>query len=74
MGFERSGVGGQILGFSIDSRRRPYNTLALPCECVIYKWYNIIQCGTRKAAKRDLSNTYKLCALMHQIHTGRAPQ
>jgi len=28
-------VGGQILGFSIDLRRRPYNTLALPCECVI---------------------------------------
>jgi len=28
-------VGGQILSFSIDSRRRPYNTLALPCECVI---------------------------------------
>ena len=30
-------VGGQILGFSIDSRCRPYNTLALPCECVIIK-------------------------------------
>jgi len=28
-------VGGQILGFSIDSRCRPYNTLALPCECVM---------------------------------------
>jgi len=28
-------AGGQILGFSIDSHRRPYNTLALPCECVI---------------------------------------
>jgi len=28
-------VGGQILGFSIDSRRRPYNNLALPCEYVI---------------------------------------
>ena len=28
-------VGGQILGFSIDLHRRPYNTLALPCECVI---------------------------------------
>jgi len=28
MGFERGE--GQILGFSIDSRRRPYNTLALP--------------------------------------------
>ena len=28
-------VGGQILGFSIHSRRRPYNTLALLCECVM---------------------------------------
>jgi len=28
-------VGAQILGFSIDSRCRPYNTLALPWECVI---------------------------------------
>ena len=27
--------GGQILAFSIDLLRRPYNTLALPCECVI---------------------------------------
>ena len=26
---------GQILGFSIDLLRRPYNTLPLPCECVI---------------------------------------
>ena len=26
---------GQILGFSIDFHRRPYNTFALPCECVI---------------------------------------
>jgi len=30
-------VGGQILAFSIDLLRRPYNTLALPCECVITK-------------------------------------
>ena len=28
-------VGGQIFGFSIDLLRRPYNSLALPCECVI---------------------------------------
>ena len=28
-------LGGQILGFSIDLHRRPYNTLALTCECVI---------------------------------------
>ena len=27
----------QILGFSIELRRRPYNTLALPCDCVILK-------------------------------------
>ena len=32
-------VGGQILGFSIDLHRRPYNTVALPCECVIF-WRN----------------------------------
>ena len=28
-------AGGQILAFPIDFDRRPYNTLALPCECVI---------------------------------------
>ena len=28
-------AGGQILGFSIDLFRPPYNTLALPCECVM---------------------------------------
>jgi len=28
-------AGGQILAFCIDLLRRPYNTLALPCECVI---------------------------------------
>jgi len=33
-GFGRGG--GQILAFSIDLFRRPYNTLALPCECVIF--------------------------------------
>ena len=27
---------GQILGFSIGFRSRPYNTLALPCECVMF--------------------------------------
>jgi len=28
-------AGCQSLPFSIDFDRRPYNTLALPCECVI---------------------------------------
>jgi len=27
--------GGQILGFFIELHRRPYNTLALLCECVM---------------------------------------
>ena len=31
MGFDNGW--GQILGFSIDLRHRPYNTPALPCEC-----------------------------------------
>jgi len=31
LGVER----GRISRFPIDLRRRPYNTLALPCECVI---------------------------------------
>jgi len=28
-------AGGQILAFPTDIDRRPYNTLALPCECVM---------------------------------------
>ena len=28
-------AGGGSLPFSIDFGRRPYNTVALPCECVI---------------------------------------
>jgi len=34
-GLSVMGGGGQMLGFSIDLHRRPYNTFALPCECVI---------------------------------------
>ena len=29
------GGGGEIFPFRVDFHRRPYNTLALPCECVI---------------------------------------
>jgi len=38
-------VGGQILGFSIDSRRRPYNTLALPYKCVIMTLRFLVSLG-----------------------------
>ena len=33
-------VGVQLLDFSIVLRRRPYNTVALPCECVISSTIN----------------------------------
>jgi len=45
-------AGGQILAFPIDFDRRPYNTLALPCECVI------------KRLTIDLENG---CVLSHAI-------
>ena len=41
-------VGGQILGFSVDSRCRPYNTLALPCECVMCKAHSKVTYKTAK--------------------------
>ena len=34
---------GQILAFPIDLDRRPYNTLAVPCECVIRLSYQLYQ-------------------------------
>ena len=32
---------GRISHFPIDLRRRPYNTLALPCECVLERLQNM---------------------------------
>ena len=51
-------AGGQILGFSIDLLRRPYNTLALPCECVIYIefWDN----GVLTIDNNDIAFTYNI--------------
>ena len=43
-------AGGQILPFPTDFDRRPYNTLALPCECVIYIIF--ITNGSRKSEKQ----------------------
>jgi len=47
-------AGGQILGFSIDLLRRPYNTLALPCECAII----IIIIIIKTAVKHKIEYTY----------------
>ena len=38
-------AGGQISPSPIDFHRRPYNTLALPCECVIPSQYVTSQLG-----------------------------
>jgi len=49
-------AGGQILPFSIDFDRRPYNTLALPCECVIterLKWPNSTVSSAMAERPRD---------------------
>jgi len=35
-------AGGQISPSPIDFHRRPYNTLALPCECVIQEYHHCI--------------------------------
>jgi len=40
-------AGGQNLPFTIDFDRRPYNTLALPCECVITVILLSVDCYTR---------------------------
>ena len=52
--------GGQILGFSIDSRCHPYNTLAVPCECVI-----IIIINVKNAVYRHVNG--KIAQLKQQI-------
>ena len=38
-------AGGNILAFLIDIDRRPYNTLALSCECVIMIAMNTNLCS-----------------------------
>ena len=47
---------GRISDFPIDLRRRPYSTLALPCECVI----KFIFCRFRASA---YTNVDRLCAV-----------
>jgi len=37
-------AGGQISPSPIDFHHRPYNTLALPCECVIMAYKTLLIC------------------------------
>jgi len=48
-------AGGQISPSPIDFHRRPYNTLALPCECVIGQgvcWGRKLPSPIDKASRR----------------------
>ena len=47
---------GRISRFPIDLRRRPYNTLALPCECVIILLCCQKYCSSTGKDKRKLVN------------------
>jgi len=64
MGFERGG--GSNLGFSIDLHRRPYNTLALPCECVMTLYLYVVPFLRYSASKNDV--TLKLGVRVVQGH------
>ena len=47
---------GLISRFPIDLRRRPYNTLALPCECVIHNVENFVHSKIALRAEITPSN------------------
>ena len=55
--FRRFRMGGRISGFSIDFQRRPYNTLALPCQRVISVSQALIH--TSPNVGEISSNTYE---------------
>ena len=73
-GFGRGGGGGQILAFSIDLLRRPYNTLALPCECVIttinrLNDYILSEIGTRTREQDTAENSTRRQSVLPRCQT-----
>ena len=66
-GFDRfrgfSVASGQILGFSIGFRRRPYNTLALSCECVIITKTVVVVLSTNACLTVKTVDSY-----LHTLH------
>ena len=66
--------GGQILAFSIDLLRRPYNTLALPCECVIttinrLNDYILSEIGTRTREQDTAENSTRRQSVLPRCQT-----
>ena len=58
-------AGGQILAFPIDFDRRPYNTLALPCECVI--GLGLTKVNVRYWLSYLLSSSVVICILAYFV-------
>ena len=67
---------GRISRFPIDLRRRPYNTLALPCECVMHVVFRsllkIFEYAAKQACKQLQCNKAKLPqpASINGLHIG----
>ena len=58
-------AGGQISPFPIDFHRRPYNTLALPCECVMkFPASDLISVSTGYVWMRVRINGIEVCTGM----------
>ena len=57
---------GRISSFPIDLRRRPYNTLALPCECVITE----VGQDAQHLLKKSVPACYKCCCISGLVQPG----
>jgi len=69
-------AGGPIFPFPIDFHRRPYNTLVLPCECVIQDVLNHVSDRSshvtgkrRKKFKRSVRGGYYTALSYDVIHS-----
>ena len=68
-------AGGQIMAFPIDFDRRPYNTLALPCECVsAYAFFSFSSLGFYHAdnSLECTTNEQEMIRLLEAVLTASA--
>ena len=65
-------AGGQISPSPIDFHRRPYNTLALPCECVMDKLQFLVLIIVKKL--NSLKHLVRTTALNHTTKTAKSQQ
>jgi len=65
-------VEGQILDFSIDLHRRNYNTLALPCECIMWRVNDPLCPLCKEEEETSLHFLGKCCATanIYRLHFG----